>query len=107
LRQYSCSNISGSHIVDDKDLIYEGIATSAATISLRSLVFHDDKDLIYEGIATISVLTNIFSLAIDDKDLIYEGIATIQKERRNKSVLSTRDDKDLIYEGIATFHFPS
>jgi len=71
------------------------------------LVFHDDKDLIYEGIATISVLTNIFSLAIDDKDLIYEGIATIQKERRNKSVLSTRDDKDLIYEGIATFHFPS
>jgi len=35
----------------------------------------DDKDLIYEGIATsLSFLFNPFIK--DDKDLIYEGIAT-------------------------------
>jgi len=37
----------------------------------------DDKDLIYEGIATRD---NVFRFALgiklDDKDLIYEGIAT-------------------------------
>jgi len=35
---------------DDKDLIYEGIATRGFRIF--SAVFVDDKDLIYEGIAT-------------------------------------------------------
>ena len=36
----------------------------------------DDKDLIYEGIATV-LQSAIFAQAVwDDKDLIYEGIAT-------------------------------
>ena len=35
----------------------------------------DDKDLIYEGIATVFSL--LFApVVVDDKDLIYEGIAT-------------------------------
>jgi len=36
----------------------------------------DDKDLIYEGIATVAPLTNTHRSGRDDKDLIYEGIAT-------------------------------
>jgi len=38
----------------------------------------DDKDLIYEGIATLVSKNVLFSLieTCDDKDLIYEGIAT-------------------------------
>jgi len=38
----------------------------------------DDKDLIYEGIATVKNLTAFISNSVspDDKDLIYEGIAT-------------------------------
>jgi len=38
-------------VIDDKDLIYEGIAT---TLSVRlDTSLQDDKDLIYEGIATL------------------------------------------------------
>ena len=87
--------------VDDKDLIYEGIATiffalfplvhlettkTWFTKGLRPfsfppfliwLPFFDDKDLIYEGIATMPWFSFIvISLFLDDKDLIYEGIAT-------------------------------
>jgi len=36
----------------------------------------DDKDLIYEGIATHDALDGFHSFRVDDKDLIYEGIAT-------------------------------
>jgi len=39
--------------LDAKDLIYEGIATSAPPLCTQQLVRHDAKDLIYEGIATI------------------------------------------------------
>ncbi len=35
----------------------------------------DDKDLIYEGIATLGRTCNQVRIS-DDKDLIYEGIAT-------------------------------
>ncbi len=38
---------------DDKDLIYEGIATS--TLYSLCSTFKDDKDLIYEGIATFFI----------------------------------------------------
>jgi len=38
--------------VDDKDLIYEGIATPFYEAFHNSLLVADDKDLIYEGIAT-------------------------------------------------------
>ena len=37
--------------------------------------FIDDKDLIYEGIATNLEIVNAYGF-FDDKDLIYEGIAT-------------------------------
>jgi len=36
----------------------------------------DDKDLIYEGIATLRVRLYALNQICDDKDLIYEGIAT-------------------------------
>jgi len=63
-------------LADDKDLIYEGIATRGRPpLSRRPSYAPDDKDLIYEGIAT-SALPTIRILAFDDKDLIYEGIAT-------------------------------
>ena len=39
-------------IADDKDLIYEGIATGARFPFSWLGKPHDDKDLIYEGIAT-------------------------------------------------------
>ncbi len=41
-----------SDIYDDKDLIYEGIATSRDHPFLGRSQYGDDKDLIYEGIAT-------------------------------------------------------
>jgi len=37
---------------DDKDLIYEGIATYALIFVYSHFAVRDDKDLIYEGIAT-------------------------------------------------------
>ena len=39
-------------------------------------MLYDDKDLIYEGIATASGLAYRLFGVFDDKDLIYEGIAT-------------------------------
>jgi len=39
--------------LDDKDLIYEGIATLASGFDLKRDTGRDDKDLIYEGIATL------------------------------------------------------
>jgi len=44
----------------------------------------DDKDLIYEGIATALNLCSFFCISAihDDKDLIYEGIATEADEHR-------------------------
>ena len=65
-------------------------------------LFHfDDKDLIYEGIATV-LQSAIFAQAVwDDKDLIYEGIATSDCWCFFGS-FGGADDKDLIYEGIAT-----
>ena len=47
--------------------------------SLASVI--DDKDLIYEGIATMFFFAIMLSPYLDDKDLIYEGIAT--KLKRN------------------------
>ena len=62
---------------DDKDLIYEGIATIPSPPDRLIVTGSDDKDLIYEGIATSSFPAHFArAKAIDDKDLIYEGIAT-------------------------------
>ncbi len=68
--------------VDDKDLIYEGIATvDWLSLFCRLRRLFDDKDLIYEGIATR--LRRLFAIIYcDDKDLIYEGIATIRALNR-------------------------
>ncbi len=65
---------------------------------------HDDKDLIYEGIATVALSMNfdVASDIYDDKDLIYEGIAT-SRDHPFLGRSQYGDDKDLIYEGIATF----
>jgi len=94
------------HTLDDKDLIYEGIATASDRLasdqrghgrrqrpdlrrdcdrarSRNSTEYNvkDDKDLIYEGIATMFFFAIMLSPYLDDKDLIYEGIAT--KLKRN------------------------
>jgi len=92
---------------DDKDLIYEGIATRT-DFPLGCAFHRDDKDLIYEGIATkhrcqlgcvnfhflgrqrpdlrrdcdIMIDDHFTKRSIDDKDLIYEGIATGRNRRR-------------------------
>ena len=39
-------------MIDDKDLIYEGIATDQPIGDIWMIGRWDDKDLIYEGIAT-------------------------------------------------------
>jgi len=61
----------------------------------------DDKDLIYEGIATLQRRGASTRGRYDDKDLIYEGIATFLAPGADPS-RGCSDDKDLIYEGIAT-----
>ena len=85
---------------DDKDLIYEGIATSTEYSAKYSATSVDDKDLIYEGIATHVLCHMLSPFTDDDKDLIYEGIATLRV--RLYALNQICDDKDLIYEGIAT-----
>ena len=86
-------------LLDDKDLIYEGIAI-IVTFFFCSISFKDDKDLIYEGIAMFCCIFPFWDAPTpDDKDLIYEGIAILTSVFDLAPVFS--DDKDLIYEGIA------
>jgi len=53
---------SKSHAIyasDDKDLIYEGIATLNYQYLNTLVTNQDDKDLIYEGIATLPVVAEL------------------------------------------------
>jgi len=80
---------------DDKDLIYEGIATLPMSPRSVQEMLRDDKDLIYEGIATSGGATALSSAAMlddDDKDLIYEGIATRRKSNDLQGLGRQRPD---------------
>jgi len=113
--------------VDDKDLIYEGIATQHLVFKIF-FHFHvlTTKTWFTKGLRRSLVPKSLLNIDLrrqrpdlrrdcdresvgwswlyraDDKDLIYEGIATncslVHYQDRSRS----SDDKDLIYEGIAT-----
>jgi len=84
--------------LDDKDLIYEGIATKPCPAFLSWLL--DDKDLIYEGIATILFARTILSRALRRQRPDLRRDCDLMSSFSFTSLIT--DDKDLIYEGIAT-----
>ena len=90
---------------DDKDLIYEGIATCSLVHYQDRLRTTDDKDLIYEGIATIISLPFLTTVS---ENLIRRQRPDLRRDcdrimqTAPTALQPHKDDKDLIYEGIAT-----